>query len=67
MKLYAKDGTELRIGAKVETFSGDKAEVRAMYKPHHLGSTGRVLLRFEEGGEEGEYFPGVINAQWRKE
>ena len=63
MKLYAQDGTPLRIGAQVSTFRGEKAEVRGMYQPHHPGSTGRVFLRFEDGSE-GEYFPSVINAQW---
>jgi hypothetical protein len=66
MKLYAKDGTQLKIGSKVDTFRGEKAEVRAMYLPHHPGSTGRVVLKFEDGSE-GEYFPGVINAQWKDE
>ena len=66
MKLYAQDGTALRIGAQVDTFRGEKATVLAMYQPHHPGSTGRVFLRFEDSSE-GEYFPNVINAKWRKE
>jgi hypothetical protein len=66
MKLYAKDGHQLKIGEKVVTFDGEKAEVLAMYLPHHPGSTGRVFLRFEDGGE-GQYFPGVIDAAWREE
>jgi hypothetical protein len=66
MKLYAKDGTQLKIGTEVNTFRGEKATVRAMYQPHHSGSTGRVLLRFEDGSE-GEYFPNVINARWRED
>lgn len=63
MRLYANDGTALKIGDKVETFRGEKAEVRGMYQPHHPGSTGRVFLKFEDGSE-GEYFPSVIHAHW---
>ena len=64
MKLYAEDGTELKIGMKVNTFRDEPAEVRAMYKPHHPSSTGRVVLQFPDGSQ-GEYFPSVINAQWK--
>lgn len=64
MKLiHTRTREELQIGEVVQTFKGENVTIVRMSKPHKPSSTGRVVLRFEDGYEQG-YFPGVIDAEW---
>lgn len=64
MKILVNSTTRkpITVGMKTKDFRGDKCVVTGSREPHHEGSTGRVYLKY--GKYTGEYFPGVINAEW---
>jgi hypothetical protein len=64
MKLYI-GAKEIRVGSKVKTFRGKDAKVLRIVEPNRAGSTGRVYLGFKDG-TLAEYYPGVINAEWKE-
>ena len=58
-------GKTLKIGDTVTTFRGEKLVLAGMTPPHKRGSTGRVYVKRDGSTYGSEYFPGVINAEWK--
>ncbi len=63
--VYESTGKAVSIGDKVKTFRGDTVTVLAVKPPRHSGSTGRVVVRFEDENFEQEFYPSVIGAEWK--
>lgn len=57
-RLVDKDGRTVNVGDDVVDFRGNMARVTGWDSPRHAGSTGRVCVREDDGGER-EYFPSV--------
>ena len=67
MKLVV-DGKDAVIGQTVVTFRGDKGTLKGWQKPYKEGSTGRVYVRLDDGGDfDREFFPSVVNGKFIKE
>ena len=64
MKLFIGE-EEVKIGVQAKTFKGEDCTVVGMREPHKPGSTGRVIVKLN--GNEREFFPGVIGAEWKGE
>ncbi len=58
-------GKRLKVGDTVTTFRGEKLVLTDMTPPHKRGSTGRVYVKKAGAARGREYFPGVINAEWK--
>lgn len=58
MILIDAEGNEVMVGQEVTSFRGEVETVRAISRPRHPGSTGRVLT------DRGEFYPGVYNLKW---
>ena len=52
------NGRVISPGEQVETFRGTLVTVTGGRAPQKPGSTGKVWT------DAGEYFPGVVNAEW---
>lgn len=67
MKLYI-NGVPARVGQSVFTFRNEQAVLLAWFNPGTRtgGSGGRVCIR-DADGNEGYYFPGVINAKFMED
>jgi hypothetical protein len=52
------NGRVIAPGEQVETFRGTLVTVTGGEAPQKPGSSGRVFTTY------GEYFPGVVNAEW---
>lgn len=68
MKLIeTSTGRELSPGDSVRTFRDEEATLIDIEEPRHIGSTGRVFLRFKDQRtvEPMAFFPGVIGAEWK--
>ena len=50
-------------GTEVTDFRGDPCILVDATPPHKEGSSGRVHVRFPEGGEA-EFFPSVVGLKW---
>jgi len=57
-----KTGLEVLIGETVKDFRGDTMTVIDFMAPLHEPSTGRVVLKHEDGWEHA-YYPSVIDTQ----
>lgn len=63
MELYV-DGKLAVKGQKVTDFRGQEYTLIGWQEPLHSASSGRVQIK--QGKCSGEYFPGVINAEFRE-
>lgn len=65
MRLVRK-GTdeEVRPGAELETFRGERVVLTGSEEPRHPGSTGRVYVRDEKGLSH-SFYPSVCGLEWR--
>jgi hypothetical protein len=65
MKLvYKENGQEVKVGDPC-TFNGEPdATVEYFEKPHKHSSGGKVTIKWGIQGSRGEYFVGVIGAEW---
>jgi hypothetical protein len=66
--IYIATGQPVKKGDIATTFRGESAKVLGWALPRTPESTGRVHLVIE-GAAPGwaEYYPSVINAEWREE
>ena len=62
--IYTETGSEVQVGDTAKTFRGERVTIDRVQEPHKPGSTGRVNVTFINDGTTGEYFPGVIAAEW---
>ena len=62
MKLMIK-GKEATVGMEVTDFRGDKAKLLSWREPHKPSSSGRVYVKWENGGT-GESYPGVFGGEF---
>lgn len=60
--VHVKTGKPIENGAMV-IVDGEQWKVTGGRAPHTINSTGRAWVQ-EKNGNEREYFPGVIDAQW---
>lgn len=62
----SKTKQPLEVGQMVTTSRGEKCKLLGITRPHKPSSTGRVTLQFdsEQHHYTGEFFPGVIDAEW---
>lgn len=60
-----RSGNIVVVGDVVSTFRGELVTVTGGRAPDRPGSAGRVYVRSEKGHEM-EYYPSVINAEWRE-
>jgi hypothetical protein len=61
-----KTGKPLVTGEIVRTTQGQNAIFTGGREPHHAASTGRVWLKLlNDPSFEREFFPSVIDAEWR--
>ena len=67
MKLFYKNtDIEVGVGDAVRTFRGEAVEVTGWREPAHAGSTGRVYVKYPGKEWTAEFFPSVINAEWKE-
>jgi len=62
--VYRQTQEPVRIDDTVTLHDGRTVIVKGMEKPHHSGSTGRVLVVHEGDQEPMRYYPSVIEAEW---
>ena len=69
MQLYHKGSNEvIKTGTIVADFRGDRWVLEGGREPHKPSSSGHVWLRSTDGrGLSREFYPSVINAEWRAE
>lgn len=69
MKLMHKGSNEeIKSGTIVQDFRGDRWVLEGGCEPHKPSSTGRVyLMSLCERRVHREFYPSVINAEWRAE
>jgi hypothetical protein len=63
-KLFAEDGSELRVGMTVQTWRHEEVELVAMTPPHTMASSGEVTC-VDRRGHRNWWYPGVIDASYR--
>jgi hypothetical protein len=56
-------GEQLSRGDKVETFRGERGRLQDFRAPHKPSSSGRIWVKI--GDYVAEFFPSVINAEFR--
>lgn len=61
---YRHNIQPVQVGDQVLTGKGEPCTVTGGRAPQHAGSTGRVWVKFTDGGAEREFFPSVINCAW---
>lgn len=57
-------GSDVCVGDKVITSSGEPVEVVYFSPPHKPSSQGKVTVKFIPSGDTMEYYVSVINAEW---
>jgi hypothetical protein len=60
-----KTNEEINTGDKVVTFRDEPCVVVGFFYPHKPNASGKVYVQFDTG-EEGTYYAGVINAEYRR-
>lgn len=55
-------GAEIKVGAKVTTFRGEKGVVKSLHPPTESGKSGKVNVKHLADGWEQLYYPVVIGA-----
>ena len=64
MKLInAKTREPVKVGARVKTFRGEEARLIGSMEPHRASSTGRIVIKFDDG-HQCEFFPSVCGLMW---
>ena len=64
MKLVSKEtGLEVLDGAQLVTFRGESCVLKGSRKPHKLGSTGKIYVRWNDGFEQ-ELYPSVCGLEF---
>ena len=66
LKLYHKNGKEVKVGDEVVDFRGEKAIVVSTILPKHEGSSGRVCVKQEGENWERCYYPSVFDLEWKE-
>lgn len=68
MELYIKD-EKAYTGMSVKTFRGESAILLNWYEPNTRsgGNGGRVYIEEVESGCKGEYFPSVIDGEFKED
>jgi hypothetical protein len=61
--VYIATGQPVKLKDRTQDFRGDACTVVGWSAPRRSDSTGRVALNYGNGWQE--YFPSVINAEWR--
>ena len=64
MKLVNSQGVPVKIGDTVTSFRGKVAKVTGSFPPERPGSSGRIYVKFEDGGANGEYYPNVFDCKF---
>lgn len=62
----SENGAILAKGSHAD-IKGSPVEITGWQEPRHSGSTGRVYIRYLNGGQDAEYFPSVIGAEFAPE
>ena len=66
MKLYINGELAVK-GQEVTTFRGEKVKLIGWKEPLHKGSTGRVIVRHENSDYDWEYYPSVIDGEYKED
>ena len=65
-ELYIRDSNvKVEVGKKYSIGDNKLVEVLQITPPHKPSSTGRVYIKYDNGSTA-EYFPTVIDAEWRE-
>ena len=65
MKLiFTETGNEVKLGDMARTFRDEEVKVVGIDAPDKSSSTGRITVRFSDGGASQSFFPSVIDAEW---
>ena len=54
----------LKVGDKVSDFRGDQGVITHMSPPKHSGSSGKIVLKYNDDDMGRELFATVINAEF---
>jgi len=63
--VYSKNKTPVYVGDTVFLSDGEEFKIKDILAPHKPSSTGRVVGRIKGASYDNEYFPSVIDAEWK--